>query len=240
MRPAFDQNFPSVEDFAAYGVVSPSNSEVVRQRLYDFQLYPTAGIGSLAFFQQAPGGGIGTALGAAVGATKTLADTNMELNGQLPQGKAFMIETIEVVFLPGTSAAANTYTPALPSVFATAEAAAVLAQANDSETLRQAGYLELNISSKNYLREIHLGSFPPKTYNNVDGAVTSNSATVGETAFISAKWNGRPYIVEPAIVLNSGINFDVTIKFPGLVATPSGFNGRIGVILDGYYLRASQ
>jgi hypothetical protein len=32
----------------------------------------------------------------------------------------------------------------------------------------------------------------------------------------------------------------VVIKYPAAVATPSGFNARVGVILDGYFMRASQ
>ena len=30
------------------------------------------------------------------------------------------------------------------------------------------------------------------------------------------------------------------IRYPAAVATPSGFNARVGVILDGYFMRASQ
>ena len=235
-----DQSFPSPADFAQYVAVDPNNTEVVRQRLYDFVLYPTAGALVFPMFSQPIGSGVGTSPGTVVGTTKGIWDTNLELASQLPQGKAFWIETIEVVFLPGLSAAANTFTPAVPAVFAAANAAAVLGQVNDVEILRQSGDLEFNISSKNYLTETPLGVFPPKTYNNIDGAVASTSATAGEVGFANAKWNGRPYIVEPAIVLQSGVNFGVNLKFPGLVATPSGFNGRIGVVFDGYLLRARQ
>jgi hypothetical protein len=40
--------------------------------------------------------------------------------------------------------------------------------------------------------------------------------------------------------LQPAVNFEVLIRYPAAVATPSGFNGRIGVILDGYFMRASQ
>lgn len=232
-----DQSFPSAQDFANYGVVDTDNTEVVRQRLWDYSLYPTAGLLILPLFQIAQGGGITSTNGAAVGSVKTITDTNMQLQGQLPQGKAYWIETIEVVFLPGSSAAANTYAPSLPE--ATGAAVAGQTQFADVEVIYQSGELQVNISSKNYLDETPLGSFPPKTFSRIDGAMASTVAATF-AFFGNAKRVGRPYIVEPGIVLQSGVNFDVTLKWPGLVATPSGFNGRIGVILDGYLLRARQ
>ena len=42
------------------------------------------------------------------------------------------------------------------------------------------------------------------------------------------------------MTLQPAVNFDVTLRWPALVATPSGFNGRVGIILDGYLMRASQ
>lgn len=235
-----DQSYPSVEDFASYGVVDTENTEVVRQRLWDYQLYPTAGSLVLAFFQQAIGSGITSTPGAAVGSSKFITDTNMQLQGQLPQGKAYWIETIEVAFWPGASSAANTYTTAAIAA-ATASAAATAAlQLNDLEAIRQSGELQLNISSKNYLDETPLGAFPPKTFHKIDAAIAATLTAPASLSVVNGKWFGRPYIVEPGIVLQSGVNFDVTLKWPGAVATPSGFNGRLGVILDGYLLRARQ
>jgi hypothetical protein len=52
-------------DFMQNRVTNPNQSEIYRQRLYDYQLYATAGITTLTFFQSAVGQGITTALGAA-------------------------------------------------------------------------------------------------------------------------------------------------------------------------------
>jgi hypothetical protein len=232
--------FPTAADFNARRVTNPSQSEVIRQRLYDFQLYPTAGVSQLTFFQNPIGTGITTALGATVGSAKTVADTSQELAGTLPSGKAFLIESIEVVFFPGSVSTANTYTVAAPGQFSATASTALLLQASDVNTIYQAGVLELNILSKNYVRETPLLSFPPKANYNLDAAVATNSATTGEVASINMRAAGRPYFVEPSIALQPAVNFEVVIKFPGVVATPSGFNGRIGVILDGYTMRASQ
>lgn len=231
---------PTMDDFLARRVTNPNQSEVIRQRLYDWQLYPTAGQGQFSFFSQQVGTGVTTALGAAVGSTKTQADTNIELAGQLPSGKQELVESIEIVFLPGSSAAANTYTPAVPSLFAAAAAAAVAAQLNDVNSFYQSGFLEFNVLSKNYLREAPLLSFPPKAQFNLDAAVANTSATVGEIATVTMRAAGRPYYLEPTVSIQSAVNFEVLLKFPGPVATPSGFNARIGCYLDGYQMRASQ
>jgi hypothetical protein len=232
--------FPTAADFNARRVTNPSQSEVIRQRLYDYQLYPTAGVSQLTFFQNPIGTGVTTALGATVGSAKTIADTSQELAGTLPSGKAFLIESIEVVFFPGSSADANTYVVAAPTNFNATAAATVTAQLQDVNRIYQSGVLELNILSKNYVRETPILAFPPKANFALDAAVASNSATTAEVALTNMRASGRPYFVEPSIALQPAVNFEVVIKFPGVVSTPSGFNGRIGVILDGYTMRASQ
>lgn len=230
----------SVADFASNRVTNPGQSEIIRQRLYDYQLYATAGSTQLAFFQQPIGQGITTAIGAAVGSGKTLWDTNMELGGQLPSGRAYLIESIEVLFVPGTVATANTYTPAGFVAFAAVAALTVANWVNDVNSFYQSGLLELNILSKNYLRETPLLAFPPKAHFDLSAALASNSATTAQVAQTFAKASGRPYYIEPRVTLQPAVNFDVTLRWPALVATPSGFNARVGVILDGYQMRASQ
>jgi len=231
---------PTAADLNARRVTNPAQSEIVRQRFYDYQLYPTAGVTQLAFFQQPIGQGITTALGGTVGSGKTLWDTNLELGGTLPSGKAFMIESIEVVFYPGSVSTANTYTVASPALFNATAAAAVSSQLADVNSFYQSGMLELNILSKNYLRETPLISFPPKAVFNLDAAYASNSATTSELGAVNMRAAGRPYYIEPTIALQPAVNFEVLLRFPAAVATPSGFNARVGVILDGYFLRASQ
>jgi hypothetical protein len=234
------ERLPTAADFNARRVTNPGQSEIVRQRFYDYQLYPTAGVTQLAFFQQPIGQGITTALGGTAGSGKTLWDTNLELGGTLPSGKAFMIESIEVLFFPGSVATANTYTLQAPSTSAAVAAAAQFAQLNDVNSFYQSGMLELNILSKNYLRETPLIAFPPKTAFNLDVGVASNSATTFSVAAMNMRAAGRPYYIDPTIALQPAVNFEVLLRFPAAVATPSGFNARVGLILDGYFMRASQ
>lgn len=234
------ERMPTAADFNARRVTNPNQSEIVRQRFYDYQLYPTAGVAQLTFFSQPVGQGITTALGAVAGTGKTLWDTNLELPNTLPSGKAFMIESIEVLFFPGSVSTANTYSIVAPNLFNATAANAVLAQLSDVNTIYQAGMLELNILSKNYLRETPMIAFPPKANFQLDAAISSNSATTAEIAAVNMRAAGRPYYIEPTIALQPAVNFEVVIKYPSAVPTPSGFNGRIGVILDGYFMRASQ
>ena len=231
---------PTAADFNARRVTNPSQSEIIRQRFYDYQLYATAGTSQLTFFSAPVGQGVTTALGATAGTPKTLWDTNLELGNQLPSGKAFMIESIEVLFFPGSVATSNTYTIASPSLFNATAAAAVSAQLADVNSFYQSGMLELNILSKNYLRETPMLAFPPKANFNLDAALASNSATTAEVGVVNMRAVGRPYYIDPTIALQPAVNFEVVIKFPAAVATPSGFNARVGVILDGYFMRASQ
>jgi hypothetical protein len=234
------ERLPTAADFNARRVTNPNQSEIVRQRFYDYQLYATAGTTQLTFFSAPVGQGLTTALGGTAGTAKTLWDTNLELPNTLPSGKAFMIESIEVLFFPGSVSTANTYTIASPVLFNATAAAAVSSQLADVNSFYQSGMLELNILSKNYLRETPLLAFPPKANFNLDAAVSSNSATTALNGAVNMRAAGRPYYLEPTIALQPAVNFEVVLRFPAAVATPSGFNARVGVILDGYFMRASQ
>lgn len=227
-------------EFERNRVTNPNQSEIVRQRLYDYQLYPTAGQAQLTFFSSPVGQGVTSAIGATVGSGKTFWDTNMQVGGMLPSGLAYKVESIEVLFSPGSSAAANTYTQAAIGRFDAVAAAANWGASNDVNLIYQSGLLEFNILQKTYLRETPLAAFPAKAWLGVDSAVGSNSATTSQVTAQVAKSVGRPYFIEPAITIQAAVNFEIVIKWPSPVATPSGFNGRIGVILDGHSMRASQ
>jgi hypothetical protein len=230
--------FPTAADFNARRVTNPSQSEVIRQRLYDYQIYPQAGVTQLTFFQSPIGQGTTSAVGATVGTSKTFFDTNMELGGQLPSGKSFLIESIEVVFFPGSTATG--YIPAAEGYVGVSATLAQVADINDVNTFYQAGLVELNVLSKNYVRETPSIAFPPKA--NIDLSASTSVVTAGNNVQGAnlLKATGRPYFVEPSIALQPAVNFEVVIRYPAAVSLGSGFNGRVGVILDGYLMRASQ
>jgi len=234
-----NQNFPTLSDFRAYMVNRLGDVEVVKQSLYDTQLYPTAGLTRLAFFQLPIGQGLSASPGNA-NATKALTDTNMQLGGQLPAPQGFWISSVEVDFQPGSSAAANTFAIQPPTFTNAVAAITVQAGENDVSNFYTSGALALNIGQKVYLQEAPLLWFPPKCRFELDVAIAQNSATTTEWGKAKMKAGGRPYIIDPGLPLMTSQNFDVTLTWPVVVATPSGFNGAIRVILDGWLFRAVQ
>lgn len=231
---------PTAADFQAARVTNPGQAEIVRQSLYDFQILPGAGSQQLNFFQSPIGQGVTSALGATAGTAKTKWDTNMALGGQLPSGLSMLVESIEVRFAAGSVNTSNTFTIDNLSSFAAVAAASVTANVDDVNTFYSSGLLEFNILQKNYLRETPLGRFPSKTVIQTYAGVGSNSATTGEVAVATANATGRAYYLEPPISLQPATNFEIVLSWPAVVALPSGFNARVGVILDGFQMRASQ
>lgn len=230
---------PTLADLQKFAVVNGSSMEVVRQSLYDFQLYPTAGQTNLTFYAVPVGQGTTSSTGAT--GAKTYADTNMLLAGQLPRYQNFIVDSIEIYFEPGSVSTANTFTKQSITQFAASASAALAANANDLDSIRQTGWLELFVVQKNYLREAPLGRFPTKTYLGLDAAVgNSSTAAAGAIVISSPKLAGRPYYVEPHVALPENANFSVTLLWPAAVATPSGFNGRMGIVMDGFFYRATQ
>ena len=220
-------NIPNLTELQAYAVNRKGQYEGIRQSLYDYQVYASAGQTSLSFFQ-VPVGQAG----------KTIADTNMEVSGTLPQPKHFLVESIEIRFWPGV----------LPVVSATGVLATQAASnySNDVVTFSKSGSLNYFIGSKTYLEEAPVGRFPPKTSVCADFAVSQSvnqAAAADQENQITMDLSyvcGRPYFINPATLLIPTQNFKVTLAWPAAVALPSGEDARIGVVLDGILYRQSQ
>lgn len=235
---------PSAAEMARYRVTDPNQSEGLRQRLYDHLLYPLGGIQSLNFFNQQIGTGQSTAVGATVGLTKSIADTNMDVASVLPSGKEYLIETIEVYFYPGSSATANLFVPAYLATTATSALSATnVNQALDVQAFYESGVLDFRVLDKSFLIETPLRSFPPKTWLDADMTLAAADTTATTSVKLSAmhvKPDGRPYIMDPQISLQPATNFKVSLSWPTILALPSAFNARVGVYFDGYMMRAAQ
>lgn len=234
---------PQLSDALNYAVNRPGAAEVIGQSLYDLQLYATAGAIQFNFFQNPVGQGLSASPGNA-GNPKTFADTNMSLAGSLPSPQMFLVTNIQITMEPGSVATASTFTPQRPYSFVAVPTAAVpvsAAAANDVSAVLESGWLELVIGSKTFLREAKINRFPPKAQTGINGsALASNSATTGALALAWAQAYGEPYPIDPPLLIPSNQNFSVTVNFPVVIATPSGFNGRIGCFLDGYQYRSVQ
>lgn len=213
-------NVPAMQDLEKYNVNRSGEFEAIRQSLYDYQTYAQVGQTSLIFFQT-PAGQAG----------KTLADTNLELAGQLPNPKMHLVQSIEVLFYPSV----------LPSRGAIADEASIFI--NDTYSLSKSGWLELFIGSKSYLREAPIGRFPPKTkldgFSAITSTLTAGAATQSRDGY--AVFSGRPYMVDPWILLKPTQNFQVTLNWPAAVAlNVANTTARIGIALDGVLYRNSQ
>ncbi len=225
--------------FSVGRTVNSGSSEVIRQRYYDSVLYPAAGAQNLSFFSLPMGQGVTSSPGAAVGTTKTKFDTNMENANMLPSGKSFLIESIELIFWPGSVSTANTYTAAPIGNFSAVAAVATLMALNDVQAFYQAGLISLDILAKNYLQELTM-AFPPKTGLDGIAAIGTNSATTGSSIVQYGRNQGRAYYVDPMLTLQPAVNFSLQLQYPAAVAMPSGFIGRVTCVLDGLLSRASQ
>lgn len=219
---------PSFEFAKRFIVNRPGEEEVVRQSLYDFQTYPNAGFTSKRYFQVPVGQ-----------SSKTVQDTNMDLAGQLPQPIFHLTQSIELLFFPGVNPVTVVNNSADFDVTAPNFA-------NDVYSVMKAGSLTLHIGSKDYLEEAPLGRFPPKTRLEAHfaAAVAYTQATAAngsQEAYADyASASGRPYFLDPPILIPPTQNFDLEIEFSSAVSLPSGVDGRLGIVLDGLLYRQSQ
>jgi hypothetical protein len=225
----FRTSVPGPNALEAYRNVQPGAAETITQPLYDHLVYPATGISQLIFFQQPKGQGQSSHPGAVTGATKTLADTNLETPGALPRFKAFMVESIEVQFMPGSAVSGGVVYNS-PVV---AGATAVPATVQDAELFYNSGYLDWNISSKPYLQDGPLRKFIPSVQDRVYGAISG----VNEAA-VSFALDGNRYYLDAPLTLQDNQAFQVSLNWPVLV--PITNPARVGVYLKGFTFRAQQ
>ena len=240
---AMAQDFPDVDSFRQFMVTKLGDVEVIKTSLYDTLLYPTAGNAAMNFFQNPIGQGLSASPGNA-NQPKALSDTNMTNAGSLPAPQGFFVQSVEVDFEAGSVNTANTFTPQTVASSAAAPAAATgivqIGAINDAAAVLGSGSLQFNIGPKPYLQEAPLYRFPPKCRFEVDAAFAGNSATTANFGAGKLKSGGRPYQLNPGLAIMTSQNFVVQLLWPVVVATPSGFNGRVRVILDGWLFRGVQ
>lgn len=234
----------SLAELSRYGVFLPDAIEVVRQPLYDRIVYPNAGAARLQFFQLPQGQGSSSAIGGA-GQVKTLEDTNMEAAGMLPSPKAFLATSLELIVEPGSVSAANAWSPQDIAFLTNASAASVgiipqLNAVNDIYRVLIGSYVDFFIGSKSYLQNARGDSFPPKSYVAPDACI-AQSIQLGHSGVASARAVGRPFYLNPPVLLMPNSNFTVNLVWPAaVVATPTGQNARITCRLDGFLYRNAQ
>lgn len=213
--------------------------EKVRQPLYDFTEYAAAGQFQLTFFQLPRGQGITRHPFDTAGGVKGAADTNMSSSGAMPQPQKFLAESIEVHFYPKYEVGSAAAPASIGSITAAAAAAGEPDFSNDVYTFYKSGSLRFHVGSKTNVEMAPLGYFPPKTRLNVFADVSVNSAVGPDTAASDyACAVGRPFVLDPPVLLEPNQNFIVELNWPTL--TPLSAVARVGVIMDGILIRNPQ
>ena len=232
--------YPSVDDFRAHVVMREGVVEVVKASLYDSAVYPAAGVTAMNFFATPLGQGVSSSPGNAAN-PKTLQDTNTKTAGQLPAGESFWIQSIEIDFQPGATTGASWQITNPVVTTPTFTAAGIAGGVGDVNAFYSAGGLVLTIGNKPYLEEAPLVYFPPKCRFELDSALSGITNATSVIANISKlKAGGRPYVLDPGLAITPGVSFRLQLQWPAVVATISGFPGRVMVKLDGWSFRPVQ
>jgi hypothetical protein len=234
--------YPTVEDFAANAVGINGKIELIWQPLYDWNVYPTAGIAALPFFT-VPQGGRFSAQPIAAAAAKTEADTNLTQPGMLPAPQSFWVDGLEMIVEPGGSATANLFAPANPTIVLAAQAAASNVIARDFTLIAGSGLVKFSIMQKTYYQESPISRFPQRSAVRADLSAATTSATAVSLTTTLPRVEGNGVRFAPGYGIATSSNFAVTVTWPALVPTTapgSGFNARIGCILNGWLFRAAQ
>lgn len=244
---SIQQNAPDLAQFLNAFVVQGQTIEMIDEPLYDRLQYPTAGPASLSFFQTAVGQGLSSETTGGATVAKSFADTNLEgTGGQLPAPQAFWVANIQFDFDPGSVSTASTYTNQVPTLFNATAAATIQAGLNDKYVVLNSGFAEFFVGTKPYFRGGPLRMFPPEANMRVDASVSiagtnAQPAAYGVELARSEGALGMPVRkLDPGVGIPTSMNFKLNATFPIVVATPSGFNGRIQARMGGWKLRAVQ
>ena len=192
--------------------------------LYDSGNYTSGTTTSIAFFSVPRGQGTTTAPGAT--GTKTYADTNLQLAGQLALGNRFYATGIEFQIFPGVDPGRTGTT--------TADGAFV----NDIYRLSKSAYVQLTIQNRDYCIDGPLLNFPP--VNRLSGFatnITTASSTTAQIEYASA--SGAPYNIVP-IYIEATQAFSVNVYWPAAVTLLSTATARIFCRLRGRLIRNAQ
>lgn len=209
--------------------------DVIVEPRYDTNIIPAAGALSLTYFAIPQGQGL-TVFNNGAGVTKQLADTNMDLAGQLPAGYNFVILGFRAQPMFWIS-----------NINATL---AVTGQANDANTWSHGGTLSFTIGSKPFLR-VPLDTVPAGMGVS-GGSALFTGFQAGSAAHGLPTLDNAFKIGKQPLELSQTQNFLVTLNWVALVANVSAAANQIaatnvrsaGVIvriyMDGFLKRIVQ
>lgn len=199
--------------------------QVTWEPLYDTLDLPATGATQLTFFQNAVGK-----------AGKTLSDTNMDLEGMLPAGKAFLCTGIQLEFIsavaPDESGSGSPTSPFMGVNMLT-----------DLRAFSENGHLIMRIASKDYCRQAPLGKFPPNVSICGAAARAATTSTDLDTNSVVTQFNmsGREFSIN-SLLLEANQNFSVSLNdIPSMPAiTARGGTHKVRCKLNGFLARNAQ
>lgn len=206
-------------DFQTFAAELKGFLEIIRWTWYSFKAYPVGGNTQILYFDQ----NIGQA-------TNRLADTNMQVGGQLSGGEAMLVRNIRVVPIPAGADA-----------FVLSGEAVALRQWYNVLTLNC--WLAASVGDKVYVQGAPLTLFPAG--QGLGSAYTANVQTgtgAGPTNAALVQ-NGHPsnlalWETDPPMYVPS--TRTITVSLNWITAQAVTTAGRLGVMLDGWRIRLVQ
>lgn len=242
MKEFLQNPFPGFMAFQRYmaSQIGMESMEVVNIPLRDSLFYPTAGLTAAQFF--AAGEGQGATSQSAQTGVKTVGDVGpssaLNASAQIAAPNGYFATAIELEVLPGSVSTANTWTSRGTGMFAAANAATVQSGEDDVRAIISTGRATLVVSGRAYADDAPLEQFVPKRQQRLDSSQSTTSATAGLVTKALLWVQGDQYNVVPGMELQFGVNFNVNLSWPAVVATPSGFNAKIICRLQGFLFRS--
>lgn len=210
------RQIPNSEELKRFDVTQKGMRDVVRQPLYDTQVYPAVGATSISFFQQGIAG-------------RTADQTNMVGNGQLTDPNEFLVETISLRFYPNSTILNFNTGAAFPDSYI-----------NDVQAFERGGNLMFKTLEKVRVQLAPMGAFPDSTRLVADAAVATTIADPYAASFQNASLGGQVFRVEPEVRLMPNQNFIVTLSWATPIALPSNKAAIVQCKLGGLLYRAVQ
>jgi hypothetical protein len=215
-------------DLAKHVARVASSEDEIYSPLYDSGIYTSGTTTTMQFFAVPQGQGATSSPGAS--GTKSLADTNMQLAGQLSLGNKFYATGIEFQIFPGINPGRGGVADATAGQFV-----------NDTYLLAKSGVVNLRIQNRDYATDGPLLNFPPIArlggFSAAATNLTAGAATYSEVAYASLA--GNPYNIVP-LTLESTQAFSLTVVWPAAVTLASATNARIFARLRGRLIRNIQ
>jgi hypothetical protein len=193
-------------------VFIPGYTETLEDSIYDYQALPAAALtGTRRFFSEGQGGPN----------NRTLSDTNLMLNAQLPAGEAFLVIGLGIEYYPDVPPVGTSQNDFI----------------NDMWAFYTSGNAQFKINQVPYAKNANLLQFFPENQFTSNAQFAVNQATPADAVLSqqSTQITGRLFKIVPKLIESS-------TQFSGEISEVAAREnaGRVGFRLYGYRARNAQ